>query len=117
MVGLGRPREFVLFCSSSDLYKWSGSGTGLGGWERKQGGQIKDGREAGVSNQGGDGHEREIGGLDECLGYNPSKSNSHWIMQLNVKPKTVKLLGESRGKLLIILGLAQISQRHIKHKQ
>lgn len=80
-------------------------GSGLGGRERFE----TPGKGTGVSNQGGDGHKREVDELDDYLGCTTSKFNSHWIIHLHVNSKTMKLLEESLGNTLMILGLAKIS--------
>lgn len=79
--------------------------SGLGGRERFE----TPGKEIGVSNQGGEGHKREADELDDYLGCTTSKVNSRWTIHLHVNSKTVKLLEESLGTILMVLGLAKIS--------
>ena len=46
------------------------------------------------SNSRGGRHKRERDGFENCLliGYTISKFNSNWIIHLNIKPKTQRLL-------------------------
>lgn len=88
-------------------------GSGLGGRERFE----TPGEGTGVSNQGGDGHKREVDELDDYLGCTTSKFNSHWIIHLHVNSKTET----SRRKLwkyLNGLGFGEdFINMYIKHKQ
>lgn len=77
------------------------------GWVGERG--LKHQGKRHVSNQAGDGHKRETDELDDYLGGTTSNFNSHWIIQLHVNSETMKLLEESLGNTLMVLGLAKIS--------
>lgn len=87
-----------------DTWEWVGCAREEAGSPNKS-----PGKENGVSTEGGDGHQRKIDALENYLGYTTSKFNLHWIIHLNVNPKTIKCLEESLRKTLMILGLAKIS--------
>ena len=77
-------------------------GNGGEGWGREEGGEVREGK--GENN------------LNPYLMSYTQKIDTNWIIGLNIKAKTIKLLKENIAENLCDLGVGKYFLEHKEHK-